>query len=258
MAAPRLVVAAGVSTPGDFSLSVGSSRRRHGGVHLEWCPWNPHTAPSPIHRGLSLGASGQESPPHTEPSRPHRLASPLRTHSDTGPLPPLSGLPGLRDSPRTTRCHGQRLGCPRHPQDPLEGGTVPCEAPPRGVVPSLRGGLPPLPATVAEIASVRQGPIGSEAGRPPGSLPHPCWIGVPYEAPPCRATPFPALGLSLRARPGTARPGVRPRAQEGGLPRTPPSRRSVSGGPSSTSNLHLVSRLSGLPGHAPGTPRPRI
>ena len=34
-----------------------------------------------------------------------------------------------------------------------------------------------------------------EAGRPPGSPPHPCWIGVPYEAPPCRAAPFPALGL---------------------------------------------------------------
>ena len=173
MAAPRLLSSL-------YYLSVGSSRRRHGGFcPSEWCPGTLMSAPSPIHRGLSLGASGQESPPHTEPSRPHRLASPLRTHSDTGPLPPLSGLPGLRDSPRTTRCHGQRLGCPRHPQDPLEGGTVPCEAPPRGVVPSLRGGLPPLPATVAGIASVRQGPIGSEAGRPPGPLPHPCWIGVP-------------------------------------------------------------------------------
>ena len=213
----------------NFCLSGAAGAGMEGYVHWSGVPGTLMSAPSPIHRGLSLGASGQESPPHHR-TRPHRPASPLRTHSGTGPLPPLSGLPGLRDSQRTTRCHGQRLGCPRHPQDPLEGGTVPCEAPPRGVVPSLCGGLPPPPATVAGIATVRQGPICFEAGRPPGSLPHPCWIGVPYEAPPCRATPFPALGLSLRARPGTARPGVRPRAQEGGLPRTPPSRRSVSGG----------------------------
>ena len=215
------------------------------------------SAPSPIHRGLSLGASGQESPPHTEPSRPHRLASPLRTHSDTGPLPPLSGLPGLRDSPRTTRCHGQRLGCPRHPQDPLEGGTVPCEAPPRGVVPSLRGGLPPPPATVAGVATMRQGPIGFEAGRPPGSLPHPCWIGVPYEAPPCRAAPFPALGLPP-SRPARQRQAGSSSTGPGRGANAPPSRRSVSGGRRRLPTFTWSPVLSGLPGQAPGTPRPRV
>ena len=224
-------------------------------------PVGPDTlmsAPSPIHRGLSLGASGQESPPHTEPSRPHRLASPLRTHSDTGPLPPLSGLPGLRDSPRTTRCHGQRLGCPRHPQDPLEGGTVPCEAPPRGVVPSLRGGLPPPPATVAGVATVRQGPICSRQVAPRA----PCLTLV--------GSGFPMrhrlVGLPLSPRwacpfaPGQAPPGREfvhgPR--KGGCPARPPR-----GGPSPAARRRLPTFtwspvLSGLPGHAPGTPRPRI
>ena len=131
---------------------------------------------------------------------------------------------------------------------------MPCEAPPRGVVPSLCGGLPPPPATVAGIATMRQGPIGSRQAAPRA----PCLTLV--------GSGFPMrhrlVGLPLSPRwacpfaPGQAPPGREfvhgPR--KGGCPARPPR-----GGPSPaarrrhpTFTWSPVSRDS--PGTLPGLP----
>ena len=171
------------------------------------------SAPSPIHRRLSLGASGQESPPIAgDPSGPTGLLHPsvlTRTRDPSHPLrdSPTSGTPRGRQGR-----HGSSQGAPR-PLSSLEGSTV-----------ALRGpaswGLP-LPSRWLAIApghggwdrhSRRQGAIGSKAGCPPGtSCLFPCGeSGSPYEAPPCRGYPLSSC-WACPSRPARhSQAGVRP------------------------------------------------
>ena len=131
---------------------------------------------------------------------------------------------------------------------------MPCEAPPRGVVPSLRSGLPPPPATVAGVATVRQSPICSRQVAP--RAPRLTLVGSGF---PMRHR---LVGLPLSPRwacpfaPGQAPPGREfvhgPR--KGGCPARPPR-----GGPSPaarrrhpTFTWSPVSRDS--PGTLPGLP----
>ena len=123
-----------------------------------------------------------------------------------------------------------------------------------GFLPSLRGGLPPLPATVAGIAIVRQGAIGSKAGRPPG-CPALSLLdrGYPMRHRLVGATPFPALGLPP-SRPARHRQAGSSSRGPGRGANAPPSRRSVSGGRRRLPTFTWSSLLRDSPGSLPRLP----
>ena len=191
---------------------------------------------------------GRKAPLIQNPPGPTGLLHPsvlTRTRDPSHPFrdSPASGTPRGRQG-----ATGRDWGAPGTPRIPWKGGRCPAR-------PRLVGLSPPFAVACHRPRPRWPGsplcdkvPSASRQAAPRAPCLTLVGSGFPYEAPPCRAAPFPALGLPLRARPGTARPGVRPRAQEGGLTRPP------RGGPSPAAVVDFQPSP-GLP--SLGTPRAR-
>ena len=152
-----------------FCLSGAAGAGMEGSI-WSGVPGTLMSAPSPIHRGLSLGASGQESPPHhrTPPAPPARLTPPYSLGHGTPPAP--FGTPRSPGLPADGKDATARVRVPPGPCLPWKGARLPYEAPPRGVFPFLRIGLAIAPGQGGrDRHSRRQGAIGSKAGCPPGT-----------------------------------------------------------------------------------------